>query len=182
MRAARSSPSCTRSPGSQPALERLAVAAGPERWLASLARLRPDLALDPAGAVLSTWADDPWARGAYSVHGPDGGDPVLARPFGRIVLAGEYTAGPFAALMEGALRSGARRRAPAAGGRAGLTAGRRPAQRRPAGGAFPFVAAAGGGRTSASPRRTTRTSSARDASAAVAPSPTSMLSTPSSDQ
>ena len=29
-------------------------------------------------------------------------------PDGRLVLAGEYTAGPFAALMEGALRSGAR--------------------------------------------------------------------------
>ena len=31
-----------------------------------LRRLRPDLELDPAGALLSTWAEDPWARGAYS--------------------------------------------------------------------------------------------------------------------
>jgi monoamine oxidase len=95
--------------GSAGAIERLGAAEGPERWLASLARLRPDLALDPGGAVLSTWSDDPWARGAYSVHAPEGGhDGALARPYGRLVLAGEYTAGPRAALMEGALASGAR--------------------------------------------------------------------------
>ena len=54
------------------------VADGPERWLASVARLRPDLALEPDGAVLSTWANDPWARGAYSAHTPGGNDPALA--------------------------------------------------------------------------------------------------------
>ena len=94
--------------GSPAALERLAVADGPERWLASLARLRPDLALDPAGAVLSTWSDDPWARGAYSVHTPGGNDPALAAAYGRLVFAGEHTAGSRAALMEGALASGVR--------------------------------------------------------------------------
>jgi monoamine oxidase len=94
--------------GSQRALERLGVPAGPDAWLASLARLRPELALEPDGAVLSRWADDPWARGAYSVHTPGGNDPALAQRYGALVLAGEYTAGPYAALMEGALRSGAR--------------------------------------------------------------------------
>jgi monoamine oxidase len=94
--------------GSQPALERLDVAAGPERWLESVARLRPDLPLEPDGAVLSTWADDPWARGAYSAHTPGGNDPALAAAYGRLVLAGEYTAGSQAALMEGALASGIR--------------------------------------------------------------------------
>jgi monoamine oxidase len=94
--------------GSQEALERLAVASGPARWLEAIARLRPDLALDPAGALLSTWSDDPWARGAYSVHTPGGNDPALAATYGRLVFAGEHTAGPYAALMEGALRSGAR--------------------------------------------------------------------------
>ena len=59
-------------------------------------------------SLLSTWDDDPWARGAYSVHTPGGNDPALAAAYGRLVFAGEYTAGPFAALMEGALRSGAR--------------------------------------------------------------------------
>jgi monoamine oxidase len=94
--------------GSRAALERLAVTAGPDAWLASLARLRPDLPLEPDGAVLSRWADDPWARGAYSVHTPGGNAPALAQRYGPLVLAGEYTAGPFAALMEGALRSGIR--------------------------------------------------------------------------
>ena len=94
--------------GSPAALERLAVGEGPDRWLASLAALRPDLALQPEGAVLSTWSDDPYARGAYSVHTPGGNDPALAQRFGPLVLAGEYTAGSSAALMEGALASGIR--------------------------------------------------------------------------
>ena len=94
--------------GSRPALDRLAVADGPERWLESLAALRPDLDLEPSGALLSTWSDDPWARGAYSVHTPGGNDSVLGAPCGALIVAGEYTAGPFAGLMEGALRSGIR--------------------------------------------------------------------------
>jgi monoamine oxidase len=94
--------------GSPAALASLDVSGGPARWLEAVARLRPDLPLDPGGAVLSTWDGDPWARGAYSVHTPGGNDPALAAPYGRLVFAGEYTAGPFAALMEGALRSGAR--------------------------------------------------------------------------
>jgi monoamine oxidase len=94
--------------GSQRALERLGVPAASDGWLASLARLRPDLALEPDGAVLSRWADDLWARGAYSVHTPGGNDPALAQRYGVLILAGEYTAGPYAALMEGALRSAAR--------------------------------------------------------------------------
>jgi monoamine oxidase len=89
--------------GSQAALERLGVADGPERWIESVARLRPDLALDPDGAVLSTWRG-----GAYSVHRPGGADPALTERHGPLVLAGEHTAGPYAGLMEGALRSGAR--------------------------------------------------------------------------
>jgi monoamine oxidase len=94
--------------GSRAALERLGVAAGPDAWLVSLARLRPDLPLQHEGALLSRWSDDPWARGAYSVHTPGGNDAALAERYGRLVLAGEYTAGPYAALMEGALRSGIR--------------------------------------------------------------------------
>ena len=94
--------------GSRPALDALGVGEGPDRWLASVAALRPDLPLAPNDLVLSTWSDDPWARGAYSVHTPGGNDPGLAERYGRVVLAGEYTAGKYAALMEGALRSGAR--------------------------------------------------------------------------
>jgi monoamine oxidase len=91
--------------GSAPALERLGVARGPERWLESLARLRPDLALDPSNAMLSTWDDDPWAQAAYSFASP----PVEAwAGTGRLHACGEHTAGTNAALMEGALESGLR--------------------------------------------------------------------------
>ena len=56
--------------GSPAALAALEVERGPERWLASLARLRTDLALEPDGALLSTWSDDPWAGAAYSTSPP----------------------------------------------------------------------------------------------------------------
>ncbi|MDQ2700200.1 MAG: FAD-dependent oxidoreductase [Actinomycetota bacterium] len=94
--------------GSAPALERLGVTEGPGAWLESLTRLRPDLALDPAGALLSTWDDDPWAGSAYSVCAPDTFASALAAPVGPLRFAGEHTAGPFAGLMEGAIRSGQR--------------------------------------------------------------------------
>jgi monoamine oxidase len=91
--------------GSAPALERLAVIDGPETWLASLTGLRPELRLAPRGAVLSTWADDPWVRAAYSTIVP----PIAAWvPSGPFHACGEHTAGEFHALMEGALRSGLR--------------------------------------------------------------------------
>jgi monoamine oxidase len=93
--------------GSPGALASLRVHEGPGAWLASLARLRPDLALEPEDAVLSTWSDDPWAGGAYSTP-PGRADDVLARPLGPLSFCGEHTAGPQAAQMEGALRSGLR--------------------------------------------------------------------------
>ena len=84
--------------------------AGPSRWLDSLARLRPDLELDPPGAVLSTWDDDPWVRAAYSTSPPPEVEAAKAveRPTGPLAFAGEHTAGEFYALMEGAIRSGRR--------------------------------------------------------------------------
>jgi monoamine oxidase len=97
--------------GSAPALERLRVTAGPAAWLGRLRALRPDLDPEEAGTVLSTWDDDPWVQAAYSTRGL-GFDPadaeLLARPVGPLHFAGEHTAGPWAGLMEGALRSGAR--------------------------------------------------------------------------
>jgi monoamine oxidase len=92
--------------GSSRALERLEVASGPERWLDSLALLRPELELDPSGAVLSTWADDPWVRGAYSTSPPMALAALCERPVGPLAFAGEHLGGKFAALMEGAIRSG----------------------------------------------------------------------------
>ncbi|HEV8648538.1 MAG TPA: NAD(P)/FAD-dependent oxidoreductase [Actinomycetes bacterium] len=97
--------------GSAPALERLGVAEGPGGWLGRLRALRPDLDLDEAGVVLSTWDCDPWVGAAYSTRTPDrdpGDDELLARPAGRLHFAGEHTAGDWAGLMEGAVRSGLR--------------------------------------------------------------------------
>ena len=92
--------------GSEPALRDLGVAAGPERWLESLARLRPELELEPAEAVLSRWDDDPWAGAAYSVSPPPQLVEALRQPLGPLAFAGEHLGGRYHGLMEGALRSG----------------------------------------------------------------------------
>ena len=94
--------------GSPAALERLAVADGPETWLESLATLRPDLELEPAGAVLSNWDDDPWVGAAYSISPPPELAAALAEPVGPLAFAGEHLGGAFNGLMEGAIRSGRR--------------------------------------------------------------------------
>ena len=91
--------------GSAPALARLRVADGPETWLDSLARLRPDLALRPGEAVLSTWDDDPWVSAAYSCAGPE---PYAWAPAGPFHACGEHTHDSGRALMDGALASGLR--------------------------------------------------------------------------
>jgi monoamine oxidase len=58
---------------------------------------------------MSTWADDPWARGAYSAASATSpiNPEILIRPVGPLAFAGEHTAGEWHGLMEGALRSGA---------------------------------------------------------------------------
>jgi monoamine oxidase len=94
--------------GSGPALDALEVESGPTRWLDSLERLRHDLALQPQGAVLSTWADDPWVRAAYSTSRPPEVAAATEQPTGPLAFAGEHTAAEHAALMEGAIRSGRR--------------------------------------------------------------------------
>jgi monoamine oxidase len=96
--------------GSPSALEALEVQAGPGPWLESLARLRPDLDLVMDSVVISTWSDDPWARGAYSARSATSPlqTEALRRPVGPLFFAGEHTAGGWHGLMEGALRSGAR--------------------------------------------------------------------------
>jgi monoamine oxidase len=94
--------------GSAQALQRLEVDAGPGRWLDSLELLRDDLELDRGGAVLSTWADDPWVRAAYSTSPPPAVAAAVEEPTGPLAFAGEHTAGAYAALMEGAIRSGQR--------------------------------------------------------------------------
>jgi monoamine oxidase len=96
--------------GTPGALERLRVWAGSSTWLAAVSALRPELQLDLAGPMLTTWRDDPWAQGAYSARSRssplDAGE--LTRPVGPLAFAGEHTAGDWHGLMEGALRSGLR--------------------------------------------------------------------------
>jgi monoamine oxidase len=94
--------------GSPAALAGLEVTAGPERWLASIARLRGDLELEWEGAALSTWSDDPWVGAAYSTSPPAEVAEAFERPAGPLSFAGEHAGGAYAALMEGAIRSGRR--------------------------------------------------------------------------
>ena len=97
--------------GSSPALTALGIDDGPDEWLRALSRLRPELPLRLDQALLTTWQDDPWATFAYTAVGTaalPGDDDLLRQPIGRIHIAGEHTAGEWAGLMEGALRSGLR--------------------------------------------------------------------------
>ena len=104
--------------GTQDGLAALRVHAGPAAWAAEVAALRPELALDAGRALLTTWNDDPWAGESYSAlttGTAPGDDELIAAPAGRVHFAGEHTAGDWAGLMEGALRSGARAAAEIAG-------------------------------------------------------------------
>jgi monoamine oxidase len=97
--------------GGEQGLAALGVADGPAAWAARAAALLPELDTDPAGALLTTWNDDPWAGESYSadiVTAAPGDVAILAAPAGRVHFAGEHTAGDLAGLMEGALRSGER--------------------------------------------------------------------------
>jgi monoamine oxidase len=97
--------------GTQEGLAALAVADGPASWASRAAALRPELSLDLGRAMLTTWNDDPWAGESYSALTTavaEGDDELMATPIGRVHFAGEHTAGAWAGLMEGALRSGAR--------------------------------------------------------------------------
>jgi monoamine oxidase len=100
--------------GSPAAVARLDAAT----WAAEVRALRPDLVFDDAAeAVLSTWAGDPWALGAYSARSLSSplDDAALAAPVECLSFAGEHTAGEYHALMEGALRSGVRAASEVAG-------------------------------------------------------------------
>ena len=59
---------------------------------------------------MTTWLDDPWAQGAYSVLMPrDADEPsLLSEPVGRVVFAGEHTSPDWSGTIEGAIRSGER--------------------------------------------------------------------------
>ena len=97
--------------GSPAARDELGVVGGdPAAWLERLRSLDPSVR-GSGPARLAVWDSDPLAGGAYTVVGP--GDAarlgVLARPWGRVVMAGEHSAGPgWHGTLEGAVRSGRR--------------------------------------------------------------------------
>jgi monoamine oxidase len=96
--------------GTGDALDALEAERGTQAWIERLAALRPELDLNPEGAFVSNWRDDPWMRGSYSARSLSGPlrDGDLIRPVGPLHFAGEHTAGEWHGLMEGALRSGIR--------------------------------------------------------------------------
>lgn len=84
----------------------VAALADGDAYLRRVRALRPDLALDEAHALESTWPE-----GAYSTVPPDrppDDAALLARAVGRLHFAGEHTEDVWYATMEGALRSGVR--------------------------------------------------------------------------
>jgi len=96
--------------GSRAAHESLGLTSGEVLpWLEALRSMNPDLTL-VGEPVLYSWADDPFALGAYSGWDRTSWERrgVLAEPLGRLAFAGEHTAGDRHGTMEGALRSGRR--------------------------------------------------------------------------
>ena len=83
--------------GTEPGLAALAVADGPATWAAEVAALRPELATDPAAALLTTWNDDPWAGESYSADtitvAPGDGD-LIAAPVGGSISRASTPPGP----------------------------------------------------------------------------------------
>jgi monoamine oxidase len=107
----RTRPWVTAFAGSRTALHALDTASGdPARWAERLLALDPDLR--PLGeAVMTDWAADPFACGAYVAISPAALRRLgaLAEPFGAVALAGEHAAGVrWHGTMEGAVRSGER--------------------------------------------------------------------------
>ena len=75
--------------GTPEALDALDVTAGPGRWLAEVAALRPELDLDRNRVLLSTWRDDPWVRGAYSA--PSASSPLRPDSADRVPWGGWHS-------------------------------------------------------------------------------------------
>jgi monoamine oxidase len=87
--------------GAAPVVDLVGARGGAGRWLDLVTELWPGLPVDRDSAVVTLWDER-----AYSVlpHDPD----ASFDGCGRVVFAGEHTAGDWTATMEGALRSGER--------------------------------------------------------------------------
>lgn len=94
--------------GGPDALDALGVTEGADGWVRALQDIRPHLEID-GDVLLTTWADDPWARGSYTAPGLDWA-PTDADAFqvsaGRVAIAGEHTG--LAQSLSGAVASGYR--------------------------------------------------------------------------
>ncbi|MGO3147794.1 MAG: flavin monoamine oxidase family protein [Leucobacter sp.] len=94
--------------GGPSTLNALNVAAGPLKWTQALQQMRPDLEID-GEVLLTTWADDPWAKGAYTAPGLDwtsADADVFTEAAGRVAIASEHTG--LAQSLSGAVASGYR--------------------------------------------------------------------------
>ncbi len=85
----------------------------PIRWaLGLLAEALGRPCPEPVAVAVTSWADDPWTRGAYT-HIPPGASPadadLLGEPVGgRLLFAGEHTQSARLAYADGAMTSGIR--------------------------------------------------------------------------
>ena len=95
--------------GSTQAQQNLATdSSDPATWLSKIQAANPDLDFvdEP---IMVDWSQDEWARGCYSAFDNPATDiiPLLSKPVGRLLFAGEYT-DEDSATMQGALASGLR--------------------------------------------------------------------------
>jgi monoamine oxidase len=93
-----------------PALDAMAEDGRLRVALAEMQKVHPGVDSHYEGGRSQSWADEPWARGAYASFRPGqltSWLPEIVRPEGRIHFAGEHTS-VFPASMEGAIESGAR--------------------------------------------------------------------------
>ena len=85
------------------------AADGGAAWLAQLCAIHADIRPDPTQYRVSTWADDCFAAGAYSVE--TAGDGEMLRLGGvpaerNLFICGEHLSGPLRGYMKGAIVSG----------------------------------------------------------------------------
>jgi len=102
--------------GASRALQSLVARGGPRAVVRRLNWLGRPSALVAAHVI--SWEHDPWAGGGYAAFHA-GFDPRLrewlARPFGRVLFAGEHTSNRWQGYVNGAVESGQRAAAEAAG-------------------------------------------------------------------
>lgn len=94
--------------GGPSTLAALETVSGPDRWVAELKRMRPELVID-GDVLLTDWTTDEWTRGCYSVPSltwrPDDAS-AFDSAAGLVAIAGEHTG--LQQSLNGAVESGFR--------------------------------------------------------------------------